>query len=83
MKFKEFFIKNRETLQLIYGVVLIILIPLLIAFNTIFIINKYNENLDVALQRQALIVSRSIYALIKEDLGNQDLLPKKNWQSRQ
>ena len=77
MKFKEFFIKNRETLQLIYGIILIILIPLLIAFNTIFIINKYNENLDVALQRQALIVGRSIYALIKEDLGNQDLLQKK------
>ena len=77
MSFKEFFIKNRETLQLIYGIILIILIPLLIAFNTIFIINKYNENLDVALQRQALIVGRSIYALIKEDLGNQDLLQKK------
>ncbi|MDD5032069.1 MAG: HAMP domain-containing sensor histidine kinase [Patescibacteria group bacterium] len=77
MKFREFFTKNRETLQLIYGVILIILIPLLIAFNTIFIVNKYNENLDVALQRQALIVGRSIYALIKEDLGNQDQLQKK------
>jgi len=77
MNLREFFIKNRETLQLIYGIVLIILIPLLIAFNTIFIINKYNKNLDVALQRQALIVGRSIYALIKDDLGNQDLLQKK------
>jgi len=43
MNLREFFIKNRETLQLIYGIVLIILIPLLIAFNTIFIINKYNK----------------------------------------
>ncbi|MFA4834215.1 MAG: HAMP domain-containing sensor histidine kinase [Patescibacteria group bacterium] len=77
MNIKEFFIKNRETLQLIYGVILIILIPLLISFNTIFIINKYNENLDVALQRQALMVGRSIYALMKDDLGSQDLLQKK------
>lgn len=77
MNLKEFFIKNRETLQLIYGIILIILIPLLIAFNTVFIINKYNKTLDVALQRQALIVGRSIYALIKDDLGNHDLLQKK------
>lgn len=77
MNIKEFLIKNREALQLIYGIILIILIPLLIAFNTIFIINKYNKNLDVALQRQALIVGRSIYALIKDDLGSQDLLQKK------
>jgi len=65
MNLKDFFAKNRETLQLIYGVALIILIPLLIAFNTVFIINKYSKNLDVALQRQALTVGRSIYALIK------------------
>ncbi|MDD5071177.1 MAG: hypothetical protein PHQ42_00350, partial [Patescibacteria group bacterium] len=77
MSIKEFFIKNRETFQLVYGVILIILIPLLIGFNTIFIVNKYNESLDVALQRQALIVGRSIYALIKEDLANEDLLQKK------
>ena len=77
MNMKDFFSKNRETLQLIYGVALIILIPLLIAFNTIFIINKYSKNLDVALQRQALTVGRSIYALIKDDLGQENIIQEK------
>jgi len=77
MNLKEFFIKNRETLQLAYGVILIILIPVLIASNTIFIINKYNKNLDVALQRQALMVGRSIYALIKDDLNDEVRLQEK------
>lgn len=77
MNLKDFFAKNRETLQLAYGVALIILIPLLIAFNTIFIINKYSKNLDVALQKQALVVGRSIYALIKDDLGQEDIIQAK------
>jgi signal transduction histidine kinase len=77
MKIKEFFIQNKETTQLIYGVSLVILIPLLIAYNTIFIIGKYSENLDVALQRQALSVGRSIYALIQNDLGSEEVLQEK------
>lgn len=77
MKLKEFFIQNKETIQLIYGVSLVILIPLLIAYNTIFIIGKYSENLDVALQRQALSVGRSIYALIQDDLEDKETLQKK------
>ena len=77
MNFKELFIKNRETFQLVYGIVLIILIPLLIAYNTHFIIGKYNEGLDVALQRQALIVSRSISVLIKDDLNNEKIIQEK------
>lgn len=77
MKLKEFFIQNKETIQLIYGMSLVILIPLLIAYNTIFIIGKYSENLDVALQRQALSVGRSIYALIQDDLEDKEALQKK------
>lgn len=62
---------------MIYGVSLVILIPLLIAYNTVFIIGKYSENLDVALQRQALSVGRSIYALVQDDLNNEEALQKK------
>jgi len=54
--------------QIAYGVSLIVLIPILIAFNTIFIINKYNQSLDITLQRQALSLSRVIAALIENDL---------------
>lgn len=77
MNLKEFLIRNKETVQLVYGVALIILIPLLIAYNTIFIIGKYNKSMDVALQRHALTVGRSIYTLIKDDLGNKEILQKK------
>lgn len=77
MNVKEFIAKNRETVQIIYGVVLIVLIPLLIAYNTISIIGRYNTNLDVALQREALVASRSIYALIKDDLNSYDAVQKK------
>ena len=77
MNLKELLIKNRETFQLIYGVVLIILIPLLIAYNTRFIIGKYSEGMDVALQRQALIVSRSINILLKDDLNNEKVIQEK------
>jgi len=77
MKLREFFINNRETLQLIYGVILVILIPILIAYNTVSIIGKYNESIEVALQRQALTVGRSIYVLIKDDLNNEEIIQKK------
>lgn len=74
---KEFLVKNRETAQLVYGIILIILIPLLIAFNTVFIIKKYNQSLDVALQRQALSVGRSIYTLLKDDLASSEMIQQK------
>lgn len=77
MKLKEFFIKNREILQLIYGIILIILIPFLIAFNTLFIINRYNKNLDVSLQRHALTMGRSIYTLLQEDLKDNEKIQEK------
>lgn len=77
MSMKEFFAKNRESAQFIYGLVLIVVIPALIVFNTIFIINKYNDSIDVALQRQALGLGRTISSLIAGDLGSQEVLQKK------
>lgn len=67
-RLKDFLDNNRETIQLVYGVVLIVLIPLLIVVNTVFIIDKYNRGIDVALQRQALSVGRTISALMQGDL---------------
>ena len=68
MRLKDFLDNNRETIQLVYGVVLIVLIPLLIVVNTVFIIEKYNRGIDVALQRQALSVGRTISTLMQGDL---------------
>lgn len=77
LNFKQFIEKNRVALQLAYGIILIVLIPLLIAYNTVFIIKKYNQSLDAALQRQALTVGRSIYALIKGDLSDNEKIQEK------
>lgn len=77
MKFKEFFVKNKETAQLVYGIVLIIIIPVLIAVNTILIINRYNRSIDTILQRQALSFGRGVYALLKDNLSDQQIIQTK------
>ncbi len=60
--------------QIAYGIFLIVLIPLLITFNTVFIINKYNQTLDVTLQRQALSMGRTIATLVENDLPWSDFI---------
>jgi signal transduction histidine kinase len=64
MKLKKYLEQNKEIAQLIYGVILIILIPLLMVFNTVFIIKSYNSSVDVILQRHALTMGRSISKLM-------------------
>jgi signal transduction histidine kinase len=68
MDIKKFLIQNRMMAQIVYGVVLIVLIPLLITFNTVFIIKKYNQSLDTVLRGQALSLGRTIAASIESDL---------------
>lgn len=63
--------------QLFYGIFLIVLIPLIILFNTIFIINRYNEDIDTILQRQALLVSRVLSSTIQGDFFDGQMLQKK------
>lgn len=77
MNVKEFFLKNKETVQLVYGILLIILIPILIVYNTVFIIKKYNQTIDTALQQQVLTVGRTVYTFIENDLDNADFLQQK------
>lgn len=73
MKFKQYLEQNREIAQLVYGVTLIILIPLLIVFNTVFIIKSYNSSVDVILQRHALTMGRSISKLLDNQTDMVDL----------
>ncbi len=44
--------------QIIYAVFLIVLVPVLIVSNTLYAVETYRRNTDIALQRQALIVGR-------------------------
>jgi len=68
---------NDERFQLIYGIFLIILIPLVIISNAIFIINRYNETIDVSLQRRGLLVGRIFSSFIKDGVHDQALLQQK------
>lgn len=77
MSIKELIMKNREMFQLGYGLILIILIPVLMATNVNSIIEKYNDNLDTSLKKQLLTVGRSVYALIRDDLDNHTELQRK------
>lgn len=76
-RLKELLTDHRETLQLAYGIFLIILIPALIAINAISLMKRYNDGMDAALQRNALATGRTIYAELEDDLGNDGLIQKK------
>jgi len=73
MKLKKYLENNREIAQLIYGVTLIILIPLLMVFNAVFIIKSYNGSIDVILQRHALTVGRSVSKIINGQMSLSDI----------
>lgn len=70
-KLKELLAEKRESLQLVYGILLIVLIPVLIAYNTIFILSTYNDSIDTDLQLKMRLIGRTMYADLQEDLGDQ------------
>ena len=74
---KEYITQNKEKVQLAYGMILIVLIPLLIVANTNWVIESYNRNINVILQRQVLSTGRVIYDFLKSDLGNDTNIQKK------
>jgi len=60
--------------QIIYAVLLIILIPLAIVANTVWITNSFKANIDVQLQRQALSLAEVFNGALQEDLGDLEKL---------
>lgn len=68
---------SNERFQLIYGISLLVLIPLIITINVIFVINRYNQTIDVSLQRRGLLIGRIFSTLMKDDLKNHDVLQEK------
>lgn len=79
MKFslKDLFLKNRQIFQLIYGIILIILIPFLISINTVSIVKKYNSLIEDSIKRKALIVGQSLSISFVEYLDDYDKLQSK------
>jgi len=74
---KDFLLKNKEKLQFAYGVMLIVLIPLLIAFNSVYIIRQYNSGIDEALKKHAYSVGKTISVLTENDLPWEIFVQKK------
>lgn len=60
--------------QIIYAVLLIVLIPLAIVANTLWITNSFKENIDVQLQRQALSLAEVFNGALQEDLDDLEKL---------
>ncbi|MFH1046946.1 MAG: HAMP domain-containing sensor histidine kinase [Patescibacteria group bacterium] len=48
----------KQNWQIIYAFVLIVLVPVTIAANTLFVVNRFRTTVDVELQRTALIIGR-------------------------
>lgn len=74
MGFKELLTKHKETVQIAYGVVLIILIPALIYYNTSTNIDNFKKDLDKALTREAQSMGMLIRSMITGELGDEAAL---------
>jgi len=57
---------SNQYLQIVYGLVLIALIPAAIIFNTVNFVNNFSNNLDIQLQRQVLQSGQVFIANNKE-----------------
>ena len=74
MKLKENILALKKYWQIIYAVFLIILIPLAIIFNTVWITNSFKKNIDLQLQRQALSLAEVFNGVLERQLDNIDEL---------
>lgn len=67
----------RSSHQVIYAIVLILLIPLAIILNTIWSVRSFQFNIDVSLQRQALMIGQLFQSASYEDIKDLDKLKDK------
>lgn len=69
---KKFFLNKNW--QLIYGLMLVILIPVVIVFNTLNLNRNFKNNIDIQLQRQALAFGRLFnVALLNSPWSNEQI----------
>jgi signal transduction histidine kinase len=61
----------RQSHQVIYAIVLILLIPLAIILNTIWSVKSFQTNIDVSLQRQALMIGQLFDSTVYDDESSQ------------
>lgn len=67
----------RQSHQVIYAIVLILLIPLAIILNTIWSVKSFQTNIDISLQRQALMIGQLFDSTVYEGTVSHDELQTK------
>lgn len=67
----------KKNYQLIFSILLIIFIPAALLFHTYFSVKSIQKNMDIELQRKALLVENVFNAVIYDSLNNRDLLQQK------
>ncbi len=70
MKEKKTSIFLKRNFQIIYAVILIILIPLTIVLNTIWSVKSFKHNIDIELQRQAVLIGQLFDASVFKETEN-------------
>ncbi len=60
----------KRNYQIIYAVVLILLIPLTIVLNTIWSVKSFKHNIDIELQRQAVLIGKLFNASVFKETEN-------------
>ncbi len=68
--FKEKFQFSRERLEFLYSVGLLILIPVLVAANTLILVTAVRGDFDTELRRKAALANEVISQSVKPDLNN-------------
>lgn len=63
--------------QIVYAIFLIILVPILIVANTIYSVNTFKRNTDIALQRQAVLVGK-MFNIAARDYSAHDSVAMQN-----
>ena len=58
-----------ERVQIAYGIGVMLLVPAVIVLNVMAVVGRYSESTDVALQRSALLVGRTVGATLASDPG--------------
>ena len=67
----------KQDYQVVYAIILILLIPLTIILNTVWSVKSFKNNIDVGLQRQALLIGHLFNASVFEDIEDVDYLQAK------
>lgn len=65
---KKYFFKSNR--QLIYGIALVIIIPMLVVINSLFLIKRFNKTLTLEQHRQAVLIGQITESFIVEELDS-------------